>query len=1142
MKNPQQTQSYPTVRLIHGGQRRAALLALAGTMALAGNSFAGTSTWQGGGSDEYWATSGNWDVDPVTGDDLIFDGIVNSYTNNDLEDSLGSGVFSPNSITFAATAGDGFDFFEIDGNPLNLNGKTITNDSPYQHDILCDVQESGSGITFAGQGDLYVQKLANNTWNHQLTKNGSGTLHVVASNDSIKIAINDGMVEWDSGNGTTQLDIHGGTFACTGGVNPIWYGSTVNLQNDAATLPSTLSLPGNATVEFRVLNGAAGALVDNLGIGGETTVLKLRKSNSNYAGLIEDGAGGGITALELNNADAPQTVTLSGDLTYSGGTVIASGATLSLASSGSMTFYPETAGVVNGVTGGGSANIDGLFIIELGGVGTPTTGDSWSLIGTTATYGSNFEVSAPFAETAPDSGIWVYNDGSDDYFFSESSGTLSYGRSAETVWTGGGGDDLWSTNPNWNQNPLTGDLLLFDGSTQTTNTNDLDTNFVPEDATDPENIIPADPATFFVSGIRFEPTADPFTLQGNPLDFVDKTITNNSPNTQTIELGIQCDANVGGGGFTVDAAAGDVVLNDFELRNNYNKPLTKIGSETLTLMGPLVGSGTWQPFVNQGTMVAAWDGNLFFHSHIAAGATLRTEFNVIHNGGRVENNGTLDIAEGVDEDVGALYGSGKVTNHGAGGTTSTISMRQGDNRTFSGTIEDGPSGGQTAVQVGLAGRTETGIFTLSGANTYTGNTTMGEEFAGLILAETGSMAFAPGANGVTNQITALVDQNTGTGTVALNGNFRVDLSNADTTHGNSWNLVDSANLNETYGATFQVSNANYAPATAYQVNGGSGDYAPYVNNGGFVTGGGNASWPADTRNLAGVTDPAPATVYDEYRYGSDFTYTFTGLGAGTGYDIRLHFLEGWHSTAGNRVFDVIVNGVTVIDDIDLITASGGKNVAFTQTINATADLSGQITVRFLDSPAGSDSNAAVSAVEITPDGSGSSANFTESGDVWTMVDGANTWTFTEATGVLSLSTGAGGGDFASWIGGYPGVGMLTGFDDDADKDGLTNGEESFFGTDPSVANAGVTSVGMSGGNFTFEHPQSASVPSDVTAAYRWSLDLANWHADGATDSGTTVDFSASPDTPSAGTTTVTASVSGAVPSSLFTNIEVTQTP
>lgn len=924
--------SYPSI-----GTRISILLTLGGSLAFSGVSLGATKTWDGGtDSDSFWSTDENWDpsalptdgVAPIAGDDLVFDGSTNLFPESDLGVSFGV-----NSITFPATAGA----FELSGDSLDMNGKTITNDSSEEQVIYNTLEETGSGFVIDGDGDLYLDDIQCSAWGHNFVKNGGGTVEIGNRNDSWQIQLNDGTVKWSetSGNGISKTsNINGGVLEFAGGVDPIHYNATVNMPNSSGSpTPATLLISGNISTKFKDLHGAAGSYIGSLGTTGETATLQLR-SDSDFAGIIENSSSGGKTAVTMLNENAGQTLTLSGENTFTGDLTAQSGSTLNLTATSSHRFFPEPGGVCNKITGTGSVTIDGEFEIDLGGVGTPTSGDSWALVDAPATYGSTFFVASPFAETAVDSGLWSYDDGSDVYYFSETNGTLSYGRTAETIWGGAGGDALWSTMTNWDQTPLSGDLLVFDGSTQTTNTNDLDTNFVAAvyDNEEPPNLItPEDPASFLVGGIRFAPGADPFILQGNPIDFSGKTITNNSSNTQTFDLQIQTDANVSNGSFTVDTAAGDVVLGELFLRNGYNKPLVKIGSETLYLNGPLVGSETWNPKVNVGTMVAAWTGgNLFYNVDIVAGATLRTEGNVVHNGGRVDNNGTLDLAEGVSEDVGSLFGSGLVTNHGVGGTISTISTRQGDDRTFSGTIEDGPSGGKTAVQVGLATRNETGVFTLSGPNSYTGNTTMGQEFASLVLDTTSSLAFAPTTNGVTNQITALVDQNTGTGTTSINGTFAVDLSGADLTDGNSWTLVDSANLNETYGGSF-----------------------------------------------------------------------------------------------------LITNGV----------------------VSFTAD--------------------------------------TPVANQWQLVDGGNTWTFDEATGVLALAV-SGSGGYSDWLTGYPGM-TQTGRNEDDENDGRANVLEFYVDGDPTISDRQHDPQGvMNGANFELSFSRNDDAIGDTVATIYYGTDLSGW--------------------------------------------------
>lgn len=146
-----------------------------------------------------------------------------------------------------------------------------------------------------------------------------------------------------------------------------------------------------------------------------------------------------------------------------------------------------------------------------------------------------------------------------------------------------------------------------------------------------------------------------------------------------------------------------------------------------------------------------------------------------------------------------------------------------------------------------------------------------------------------------------------------------------------------------------------------------------------------------------------------------------------------------------------------------------------------------------------------------------------------------------ASGVSPLANS--GNSYSDWIGGFN-VGGLTALDDDADGDGVKNAIENFFGTAPDVFSKGVV-VGLSTGNgsietFTFTHPQGA-LADDLSVTYRWSKDLNSFNPSGFTDAEeNTVDFTVQLNTPVAGTTTVTAHVSGSPIDRIFVDIEVTQ--
>ncbi len=151
--------------------------------------------------------------------------------------------------------------------------------------------------------------------------------------------------------------------------------------------------------------------------------------------------------------------------------------------------------------------------------------------------------------------------------------------------------------------------------------------------------------------------------------------------------------------------------------------------------------------------------------------------------------------------------------------------------------------------------------------------------------------------------------------------------------------------------------------------------------------------------------------------------------------------------------------------------------------------------------------------------------------------GATTSANIDNVSVVS-SGGTGGNDFSDWISDFPGVGALDGIDDDADGDGIDNGVENFFGTDPSAFSSGLVSaaVDSGAGTFTFSHPLNDTPADDLNAVYRWSADLASFHADGDSFGGTAVSFSQG--TPAGGMVTVTATVTGTPLDRLFVDIEV----
>ena len=111
----------------------------------------------------------------------------------------------------------------------------------------------------------------------------------------------------------------------------------------------------------------------------------------------------------------------------------------------------------------------------------------------------------------------------------------------------------------------------------------------------------------------------------------------------------------------------------------------------------------------------------------------------------------------------------------------------------------------------------------------------------------------------------------------------------------------------------------------------------------FFTGGGTSTSTSPVVTT-GVTNAAPMAVYLTQRTGA-YTYTIPGLAPGAQYTVLLHFAETYFFAAGKRVFNVAINGTTVLSNLDIF-ALVGENAALVEQFTATANSSGQIVVNY----------------------------------------------------------------------------------------------------------------------------------------------------------------------------------------------------
>ena len=128
-----------------------------------------------------------------------------------------------------------------------------------------------------------------------------------------------------------------------------------------------------------------------------------------------------------------------------------------------------------------------------------------------------------------------------------------------------------------------------------------------------------------------------------------------------------------------------------------------------------------------------------------------------------------------------------------------------------------------------------------------------------------------------------------------------------------------------------------------QSNSSGGDYS-FVADEDFSGGGDNSPVTASINLTQPGANAAPMGVYQHGRAGV-FTYTIPGLTAGSQYSVLLHFAETYFTTAGDREFDVAINGTSVLTNLDIY-ATVGKDAALLETFTATANSSGQIVIAF----------------------------------------------------------------------------------------------------------------------------------------------------------------------------------------------------
>lgn len=177
----------------------------------------------------------------------------------------------------------------------------------------------------------------------------------------------------------------------------------------------------------------------------------------------------------------------------------------------------------------------------------------------------------------------------------------------------------------------------------------------------------------------------------------------------------------------------------------------------------------------------------------------------------------------------------------------------------------------------------------------------------------------------------------------------------------SW--VTSITLSAGQGAVLSKSSLDTQSVQAVRINAGGPQVSNFAPDA-YVTGGHHDAISRGA-NVSGVSNAAPASVYQTKRTtgGDTFTYNIPNLESGHRYTVRLHFADDISNGTGQRMFNVSINGSSVLTNFDVFAAAGKQFYkAVVKDFPATPD-GGTITIKFTPGRAG---NALVNGIEIIP--------------------------------------------------------------------------------------------------------------------------------------------------------------------------------
>jgi autotransporter-associated beta strand protein len=465
------------------------------------------------------------------------------------------------------------------------------------------------------------------------------------------------------------------------------------------------------------------------------------------------------------------------------------------------------------------------------------------------------------------------------------------------IWTGGGDPAInWSNTANWSSShaPTSGNLIVFDGFMGLNNTNDL--------------------PSLNVKGITFRPTAGAFNLSGNSIQLSDAVI-NNSTSTQSIGLNL----GLSGGGQTINAAVGGIVVAGAISDGGAGYGLTIAGSAGVTLAAANTYSGP--------TSVAAGVLNLG-HNQAAQNSTVNMA------------GGSLAFASGVTAPTFAnLTGAGNIALTTAAFEPVMLSVGSNNQSTT--------YSGQFSGQGGFS-KQGAGVLTLTSTQSYSGATNIS---GGSLVLQNNADYVAGGMIGA-NFVTPITGPDGAPGAVMSNWNTFNGYNNGSgqplnnnlglpsgvnfAYFGNSHLSTSSAhqilqnNLGNPHSpTTATVSNIPFANYTAYVY---FSESSPYDNQVLTVDGTNYYYTATDSSTFTQVTNTMPG-IYPVGNY-----VAISGLTGGslTVSASNLSYNQSWSNIAAVEIVNTF--GGNVLPVTTPVTISGGASLVMANNFQTIASL------------------------------------------------------------------------------------------------------------------------------------------------------------------------------------------------------------